>query len=91
MGEIIVVRSLTDSDLGIFAAHRASARSKQRAININSPCAARLLTTEVYHRGRTSLDCIIIMDDLQERSARQVIEDSMRRVNANRKRRIRSR
>jgi len=70
MGEIIVVRSLTDSDLGIFAAHRASARSKQRAININSPCAARLLTTEVYHRGRTSLDCIIIMDDLQERSAR---------------------
>jgi len=70
MGEIIIVRSLTDSDLGIFAAHRASARSKQRAININSPCAARLLTTKVYDRGGTALDCIVSMGDLQERSPR---------------------
>ena len=30
--EIIVVRSLTDSDLGLFKEHRKSATSKQRAI-----------------------------------------------------------
>jgi hypothetical protein len=70
MGEIIIVRSLTDSDLGIFAAHRSSARSKQRAININSPCAARLLTSQIYDLGGTSLDCIITMGELEERSAR---------------------
>jgi hypothetical protein len=70
MAEIIIVRSLTDSDLGIFAAHRASARSKQRAININAPCAARLLSTAVYEQGGTMLDCIVTLGDLQERSAR---------------------
>jgi hypothetical protein len=70
MGEIIIVRSLTDSDLGIFAAHRSSARSKQRAININAPCAARLLTPSLYEQGGTSFDCIVTLGDLQERSAR---------------------
>ncbi len=70
MGEIIVVRSLTDSDLGIFAAHRATTRSKQRAININAPAAARILSSRVYEQGRTTLDCIVTFGDFHERSAR---------------------
>ncbi len=70
MGEIIIVRSLTNSDLGIFAAHRASATSKQRAININAPIAARLLSKTRYEQGGTMLDCIITFGDQTERSAR---------------------
>jgi hypothetical protein len=56
--ELIVVRSLTDSDLGLFAAHRAAAKSKQRAININSEIARQLLSADVYARQGTELECI---------------------------------
>ncbi|SRR5579883_29664 len=70
MAEIILIRSLTDSDLGIFAAHRASASSKQRAININAPVAQRLLSPAAYAVGGAMLDCIISFGELQERSAR---------------------
>lgn len=55
--ELIVVRSLTDSDLGIFAAHRAAARSKQRAININAPIARRMLSAQAFEQGGVTLDC----------------------------------
>lgn len=70
MPEIILVRSLTTSDLGLFAAHRASASSKQRAININAPAAAQLLSKESYEHGGTLLDCIVSFGDLHERSPR---------------------
>lgn len=56
--EVIVVRSLTDSDLGLFAAHRSAATSKQRAININAPIARRMLSPSLFARGGTTLDCI---------------------------------
>lgn len=72
MAEIILVRSLTNSDLGIFAAHRSSASSKQRAININAPAAARLLSSDLYNNGGCLLDCIVTFDDLTERSPRIV-------------------
>ncbi len=70
MPEIIIVRSLTNSDLGIFAAHRVSATSKQRAININAPAAERLLTPRLYREGGTQLDCIVSFQNVQQRSTR---------------------
>lgn len=57
-GEIIVVRSLTESDLGLFAAHRAEATSNQRAININADVARRLLSVARYAAGQADLMCI---------------------------------
>ncbi len=60
MSELIVVRSLTESDLGIFAAHRAFATSKQRAININSSIARQLLSTPLFEQGGGQIDCICI-------------------------------
>lgn len=68
--ELIVVRSLTSSDLGLFAAHRDSASSKQRAININSRIAQRLLDPAVFQAGGTVLDCVCTLGDFSERSAR---------------------
>lgn len=72
--EILIVRSLTDSDLGIFAAHRAAATSKQRALNINAPVVKQLLADRVYQSGRCSLDCLTIYGALQERSRRTFVK-----------------
>lgn len=68
--EILIVRSLTDSDLGIFAAHRAAATSKQRALNINAPAAQQLLSEDLYQSGGDELDCLTIFDSIQDRSKR---------------------
>lgn len=68
--EIIIVRSLTDSDLGIFAAHRDRARSKQRAININAAVAKRMVSPEVFAQGSCYLDCRCIFRTVQDRSQR---------------------
>jgi hypothetical protein len=68
--ELIVVRSLTESDLGLFAAHRASARSKQRAININAPIAKQLLSADLFKRGGGLIDCTCIFGDIRIRAAR---------------------
>ena len=69
--EIIVVRSLTESDLGLFAAHRTAARSKQRAININSPIARRLLSSDLYKMGQADLNCICTFGDTVVRETRR--------------------
>ncbi len=69
-GELVIVRSLTDSDLGLFAAHRASARSKQRAININSPVARQLLSEELFQQGGGSIACTCIFGDVIVESER---------------------
>ena len=58
--EIIVVRSLAESDLGLFATQRSSAKSKQRAININSDVARRLLSPLVFKTGGIDLKCICV-------------------------------
>ena len=68
--EVIVVRSLTSSDMGLFGAHRASASSKQRAININSKFAGRLVSDAIFASGGTTLDCICTLGDFSERSSR---------------------
>ena len=68
--EIIVVRSLTDSDLGLFSAHRASATSKQRAININAPIAQQMLSPAVFAQGGTVLDCTCTYHGITDRGQR---------------------
>ena len=61
--EIIIVRSLTTSDLGLFAALRFTATSKQRAMNINASMADRLFSLEILNRGEAYLDCRIIFGE----------------------------
>lgn len=63
--EIIVVRSLTGSDLGLFAAHRSAARSKQRAININAPIAQAILSSECFAAEGASLQCICLFGSVR--------------------------
>jgi hypothetical protein len=68
--ELIVIRSLTESDLGLFSAYRAAARSKQRAININAPVARKLLSHELFEQGGAQLDCMCVLGDVQIRQVR---------------------
>jgi len=69
--ELIIVRSLTESDLGLFTAHRAAARSKQRAININADVARKLLSPALYDRGEANLNCICSFGDNIVREVRR--------------------
>jgi len=62
--EIIVVRSLAGSDLGLFAAHRGDARSKQRAININAPVAQALLDEAGFQAGGATLQCTCVFGEI---------------------------
>lgn len=68
--EIIVIRSLTDSDLGWFGAHRPYTASKQRAIQINAEVARVLLSKELFENGGQEFRCIC--------SYQGVIDDSLR-------------
>ena len=58
--EIIIVRSMAESDLGLFAAQRSTIRAKQRAININSSVVSLLLAPELFERGEARLDCTCV-------------------------------
>lgn len=68
--EIIVIRSLTDSDLGIFAAHRKSATSKQRAVNINAPVAEFILSPALFESKNSNLDCVSTFGNIVIREQR---------------------
>ena len=70
--EIIVVRSLVESDLGWFAAHRAAARSKQRALNVNAEIARRILSQEAFEAGGANLNCICACGDVVVRESRRL-------------------
>lgn len=59
-GEVIIVRSLAESDLGIFSAHRAHATSKQRAIALTTPVARVLLSPRLYAENGSRMDVICI-------------------------------
>ena len=63
--ELIIVRSLTDSDLGLFATHRAGLLSKQRALNINAIFAQRLLSPELYAAKGAKMPCCILFGDIE--------------------------
>jgi hypothetical protein len=69
--EIIIVRSLTGSDLGLFAMHRPTAKSKQRALNINAAMAHRLLSDRIINSPKGEyVPCHVIFGDLEETSQR---------------------
>lgn len=68
--ELIVIRSLVDSDLGIFAAHRQYMASKQRAVNINAPIAKQILSPELFASEDAHLDCITVFGDITIRKPR---------------------
>lgn len=70
--EIIVVRSLTDTDLALFAVHRRAERGRQRAININAPHARRLLGPALLAAGGGLLDCELRFDGEVVREARRL-------------------
>ena len=70
--ELIVVRSLTESDLGIFAAHRASARSKQRAININAAVARRLFSKAFIDKGGGPVECLCRLGNIEVSGKRHI-------------------
>ena len=57
--EVIVVRSLTDSDFGLVASQRASMSSKQRAIAITVPVARQLLSPGVFDAGGAIFECCV--------------------------------
>lgn len=68
--EIIVIRSLTDSDLGIFAAHRPTTSSKQRAININAQIAQRLLSSRIIEKEEAHIPCRLIFGEIDQQASR---------------------
>lgn len=70
--EIIVVRSLTESDLGLFKEHRKGATSKQRAIALTSRVAQQLLNAELFEAGNTELDCICVFGTVSNRELRHI-------------------
>lgn len=70
--EIIVVRSLTDSDLGLFKAHRKSATSKQRAIALTTLVAKQLLSPGLFEAGGIDMDCICVFGTVSSREPRNL-------------------
>lgn len=70
--EVIIVRSLKDSDLGLFAVHRPTARSKQRAININADLAERLVSPAIFARGGAEFECICVFGSAVVRGKRHI-------------------
>ncbi|HLZ79039.1 MAG TPA: hypothetical protein VKQ09_06845 [Sphingomonas sp.] len=70
--EIIVVRSLAESDLGIFSAHRLSATSKQRAIALTTPVARKLLSPRLYENGGAVMDLICVYGGYGNRELRNI-------------------
>lgn len=70
--EIIVVRSLAESDLGIFSAHRLSATSKQRAIALTTPVARQLLSRRLYDAKGMEMDVICVYGSYGNRERRHL-------------------
>ena len=70
--ELIIVRSLADSDMGIFAEHRRAARSKQRAIALTTPAAKELLNPSLFAQGGGDMDCICMFASVIHRDRRHV-------------------
>lgn len=71
-GEIIIVRSLAESDLGIFSMHRLSATSKQRAVALTTPVARHLLSDSLFAAGGGDLDLICVYGGYANRELRNI-------------------
>lgn len=72
MSEIIIVRSLTESDMGVFRAHRNAATSKQRAIALTTVAAERLLSPRLYAAESAVLDTICVYGAFGNRERRHI-------------------
>ncbi len=70
--ELIIVRSLTDSDMGLFSAHRRGASSKQRAIALTETAAEALLAPAVFTDRRGDFDCICLYGGETNRELRLI-------------------
>ena len=79
--EVIVVRSLAESDLSLFAAHRESVgrirpdgtrQGRQRAINLNAPIVRWLLSDEAIAESRIEFDVEMALGDVTNREHRLV-------------------
>lgn len=70
--DVILVRSLAESDLGLFSSHRASATSKQRAIALTSPVARVLLSPRLHAGKGTEFDLICVYGSAATRETRHV-------------------
>lgn len=70
--EVIIVRSLKDSDLGLFAVHRPTTRSKQRAININADLAEKLVSPTIFASGGAEFECICRFGSASVRGKRHI-------------------
>lgn len=70
--ELIVVRSLADSDMGLFATHRKETASRQRAIALTTLAAKRLLHPEVLRDKGRDFDCICLFGPVMNREIRRI-------------------
>lgn len=71
-GEIICIRRLTRSDLGWFAAHRGTAASKQRAVNINADVAQQLVSPAAWNAGGLDVLCRCIWPGAEHEQTRSL-------------------
>ena len=72
VGEIIVVRSLAVSDLGLFGPQRKGLAAKQRAIALTTPVARRMLSSRLFTLERGALDVICVYGNYAGREQRHV-------------------
>lgn len=70
--ELIIVRSLADSDMGLFSAHRRGATSKQRAIALTELAASQLLAPSIFGEKRGEFDCICLYGGETNREIRLI-------------------
>ncbi|QRM56401.1 hypothetical protein [Sinorhizobium sp. BG8] len=70
--DIIIVRSLTDSDMGLFSAHRKATASRQRAIALTTPATERLLDPAVIAARGGDFDCITSFGSITNREVRRI-------------------
>ena len=70
--EIIIVRSLAESDLGLFSSHRTYATSKQRAIALTSPAAKMLLSPRLHADRSAEFDVICVYGAAATREPRHL-------------------
>lgn len=70
--EIIIVRSLAESDMGLFSAHRQATVSKQRAIALTTPAAGELLHPSVLRAKGAEFDCICVLGRSNNRELRLI-------------------
>lgn len=70
--EIIIVRSLADSDMGLFSAHQKATTSKQRAIALTTLAAGELLHPGVLKAKGAEFDCICVFGRSNNREPRLI-------------------